>query len=402
MCRNGKGNGAMRIFGRLYGFELKKLWKKKMVRVTLMVMLAVIISGNLSNILITTLTDEEVEVSAYADILERREYARRLTGRYIDDTLIKEMQKAYSDSRSDEQIREDHRKYEAIHSFVASISGYEEVCTVDETALYQMRQDEIMQDLVLGLSLSETEKTLWEEREEKVQKPFVYEFCIGFVMLLGQVNMIGYLWILLCAICLSGFFADEHLRRTDQVILCSRYGKKHVYFAKIAAGVTFSLGSTILFYLIGMLFSIGIYGADGFYASIQLSVWMSSWNISIGEAVCILFLVSLCGVVCCSVLTMMLSELMHSAPAVLSLICGTLIFTLFVNVSPRYRVLSQMYAMLPTKLINEMGFLDNRMIHVFGKYVSNLQAAPVVYLVLAVGFGWIGYVGYGRYQVKGR
>lgn len=391
----------MRIFGRLYGFELKKLWKKKMVRVTLMVMLAVIITGNLSNMMITTLTDEEVEISAYADILEKREYARRLTGRYIDDTLIKEMQRAYGDSRVT-YYEENHRKYEAIYSFVASISDYEDVLTVDEETLYQIRQDEIMQDLVSGFSLSEAEKALWEEREEKVQKPFVYEYSIGFSMLLGQINMIGYLWILLCAICLSGFFADEHLRRTDQVILCSRYGKRQVYFAKIAAGVTFSLSGTLLFFLIGTFFSIGIYGAEGFHAAIQLYIWMSSWSISIGEAVCILFLVSLCGVVCCSAFTMMLSELMRSAPAVLSLICGIMIFTLFVNVPSGYRVLSQMYALIPTKLINEMGFLDNRMIHVFGKYVSNLQAAPVVYLVLAAGFVWIGYVGYGRYQVKGR
>lgn len=221
-------------------------------------------------------------------------------------------------------------------------------------------------------------------------------------MLFGQINMIDYLWILLCAICLSGFFSDEHLRRTDQIVLCSRYGKTPVYLAKMAAGVTLALGGTVLFFAVGTLLALGIYGADGFHASIQLSIWMSSWDISIGEAVCVLFSVSLCGALCCSVITMMLSEILHNAVAVLSLVSGFMIFTFFVNVPPRYGVLSQMYALIPTRLINEIGFLDNRMFHVFGRYFSALQAAPVVYLVLAGWFVGIGYVVYGRYQVKGR
>lgn len=404
-----------------------------MVWVTLFIMLAVLIMGDLSYLMFGT-TDGETETSAYEDIVKSREYARRLSGRCIDDALIKEMQLAYGDmriiyygeeenqtdtgfsmrgsamaiveavddGRSDEQIWEDHRKYNDIYLFVESISGYESVLTVDEEELYQIRQDEIMQDWVSDYSLSEEEEALWKEREEKLQKPFVYEYCIGFCMLFGQINMIDYLWILLCAICLSGFFSDEHLRRTDQIVLCSRYGKTPVYLAKMAAGVTLALGGTVLFFAVGTLLALGIYGADGFHASIQLSIWMSSWDISIGEAVCVLFSVSLCGALCCSVITMMLSEILHNAVAVLSLVSGFMIFTFFVNVPPRYGVLSQMYALIPTRLINEIGFLDNRMFHVFGRYFSALQAAPVVYLVLAGWFVGIGYVVYGRYQVKGR
>lgn len=423
----------MKNFGSLYRFELKKLWEKRMTRITLFVMLAVIVAGNLSQMLITTLTDDEIKVSAYENIVEKREYARRLSGRYIDDDLIKEMQKAYGDSRivfyeniegktgagmsagsvtevviqtddgrSAEQIEEDHRKYEQIYSVVASISDYEDVLTIDAETLYQIRQDEIIQDWISGYLLSEEEENLWREREEKVEKPFEYEYAMGFVMLFGQINMLDYLWILLCAICLSGFFADEHLRRTDQIILCSRYGKEPVFLAKMAAGVTFALGGTILFYATGALLALGIYGTDGFYATLQLYVWMSSWDISIGEAVCILFLVSLCAALACSVFTMILSELMRNAVAVLSLVSGITFLSVFVNVPARYGVLSRLYSLLPTRLLNEWGFTDNRMVRVFGRYFSMLQVAPVVYLVIAAGLGWIGFAGYRRYQVKGR
>ncbi|MCM1154311.1 MAG: hypothetical protein NC314_03305 [Roseburia sp.] len=423
----------MKNFGSLYKFELKKLWGKRMTWVTLLIMLAVIITGNLSQMLITSLTDEEIEISAYEDIVKRREYALALSGRPIDDMLLGEMQKAYGDSqivfyeelagetggglseggvreveiqvedgRSEEQIAEDHRKYDGIYSFAASICDYDKVLTVDAQTLYQIRQEGIIEEWVKGYSLSEMEEKLWIEREERIEKPFIYEYGMGFVMLFGQINTLDYLWILLCAICLSGFFADEHLRRTDQVILCSRYGKEPVYFAKMAAGISFALGGTILFYVTGALLALGIYGTDGFHAALQLYVYMSSWDISIGESVCILFLVSLCGVLACSVLTMILSEILRNATAVLSLVSGVTFLSLFVNVPPESGVLSRLYALLPTKLLHEWGFIDNRMVHVAGKYFHLLQTAPVVYLALAAGLGWIGYEVYKRYQVRGR
>lgn len=190
-----------------------------MVWVTLFIMLAVLIMGDLSYLMFGT-TDGETETSAYEDIVKSREYARRLSGRCIDDALIKEMQLAYGDmriiyygeeenqtdtgfsmrgsamaiveavddGRSDEQIWEDHRKYNDIYLFVESISGYESVLTVDEEELYQIRQDEIMKDWVSDYSLSEEEEALWKEREEKLQKPFVYEYCIDFACYSGRLT----------------------------------------------------------------------------------------------------------------------------------------------------------------------------------------------------------------------
>uniref|UniRef100_UPI00405796EC hypothetical protein n=1 Tax=Acetatifactor sp. TaxID=1872090 RepID=UPI00405796EC len=66
------------------------------------------------------------------------------------------------------------------------------------------------------------------------------------------------------AICLSTVFSEEHARKTDQLILCSRNGRKKLFYAKILAGVTFGVSVAIILFLLAMISTVWVYGGRGF------------------------------------------------------------------------------------------------------------------------------------------
>ena len=82
-------------------------------------------------------------------------------------------------------------------------------------------------------------------------------------------HIVGVLMLLFAAICLSYIFADEHIRRTDQLVFSSVGGKAPVYWAKILAGVTVSVVAATIMTLMTVSLNLGYYGAEGFRMPFQ-------------------------------------------------------------------------------------------------------------------------------------
>lgn len=419
-------------FGILYRFELKKILQRRMVRTTFVILLEILVAMNIADLLFTSYTDGEKKISAFEKIVEERDYARRISGRAIDDTLLSEMQEAYGnsrivsyeeteiehggytirtgsmttsefieDGRTDDEIKEDHKKYKKIYDYVWNVMGPYDILDVNAEELYYNRRI-LLDEYNFEWGLTADECDYWQVKEEEITEPFIYEYCDGFMRMIATANVMNYLWIFLIAICLANAFAEEHLRRTDQTILCSRYGKKPLYLAKLAAGVTFGVAGMVLCYVFDLLLAVSIYGADGLHAALQVGLWMSSWHISVSGALLILFLVSLVAAVFMSILTMFLSEWMKNGVATLGAMTGFTIVTIFANVPTRYRLASQLYRLLPTKLLDRTSFVDNRLFRMFGKYFTGFQVAPVLYVVICILLVLAGYRVYKNYQVGGR
>ncbi|MCB6566793.1 hypothetical protein LI169_17210, partial [Desulfovibrio desulfuricans] len=83
------------------------------------------------------------EISGYERMKIVRQYARNLSGRRIDDTLLKEMQDSYREGAAEGEVR----AYLPIYMFVQDITGADEVSQeIDSEGLYLMRQDSISQN----------------------------------------------------------------------------------------------------------------------------------------------------------------------------------------------------------------------------------------------------------------
>ena len=91
----------MNTIGTLYIYELKKIGNRKVVWIVGLIMLALSIFLSVSD-LVTSSYYGETSVSAYQAMKINRENAEKLSGRTIDDTLLREMQEDCTDENKDQ------------------------------------------------------------------------------------------------------------------------------------------------------------------------------------------------------------------------------------------------------------------------------------------------------------
>lgn len=421
----------MSNFGTMYVFELRKIFKRKIVGITLCVMLVVCIFMGIAETLNTSVyTDGEntVEVSGYEALQKEKENAVSISGMAIDDALLNEVSETYrgvyyyskySDENvstassmvainegetqldMQERIRAQER-FRRIYLYAYQLtSDYNAIHMLDEESLYQARMDYIMSEWE-GQKLTADEMAYWQEKEQNIQKPFVYGYADAWDDFIAELYTMNILLLLAISVCLSGVFSEEHVRKTDQLILCSRLGKKTLYGAKILAGITFGVSCAALMYVASLVSTLVVYGAEGFDVALQLCAPMESWNITVGQAVLLMSLIYFVVAVLYSVIAMFLSEALRSSVAVMGLMTGGMFFTLMFGVSVKYRILSQIYELLPTLIMGMWKFTDYRLVKIFGIYFTNMQIAPILYILFSVILILLGKRIYRNYQVSGR
>ncbi len=410
----------MHNFGVLYIYELKKIWKRRIVWITLLgMMLVMAVMG-----VFTVLTDYQevngVEMRALDAMKQRREYARALTGQAIDEELITKMQEGYISCRVIErenaaensssevtitEIEEDagaeYLAYEEVYEFVENVVGKEAALTITAGQLYQSIEDDMLTSMK-NKYLTEGEMNYWIERVASVEKPIRISYTKGPVKVWISFYTVSILLLLLEAISLANVFAEEHQKKTDQLILCSRHGRSKLYFCKMAAGISFGIVGALLLFLSFAVPVFSVYGVDGLGAAIQIYMPGSPFPFAIGQWILILLGIYLLASIIFSVFTMVGSELFRNGVASMAVMVSGMLLTMMGNVPDHYRVLSQLYDMLPHNVLAVWSTYDTRLVPWFGGYLTNYQATPILYVAVSGVMLWLGYRVYRRFQVSGR
>lgn len=413
----------MKRIGILYSYELKKIASRKIVWIVGIIMILLCAFLSFSDLISSNYYGED-EVSGYEAMKINREYARRFAGRKVDDTLLREMQDSLSkenvgESKSNDSIskgqisittdesQEDEigngiMEYTPIYSYVREITEDNNLALeIDSNELYKVREKLILQNRTDQM-LTEKEMGYWEEKGKQIETPFTYEYTEGWSNLFNYMYTVNYMILLMLAICLSNVFSVEYLRKTDAIILCSQFGKKHLYWAKVLAGITFGVITAILFLGTTVISSICVYGSDGLDAALQIAFPLSSWNISIGKSVLILLAALLIISVLYSIVIMVLSEVLKNSVAVMAIPVGIMILTMMIDIPYQFRTASQIYDLLPTNLLAVWELWDDRLVSLFGKYLTNFQIAPITYLVIIILLIFVGKRIYQKYQIGAR
>lgn len=422
----------MSQLGTLYQYEIKKILKRKMTWIAFVGVVLIIVflcfEPLLDNITMTDAqTGESVRYSKYDMVLERQEQAERLNGRMIDDVLLKEMQAAYVgvqnqeketvmngvvnvseiaiqespfDETEAERRAEQQKQYQAIYNYVREIVGNEKVHTVDAASFYDERREKVA-DYERILYLTEEEKEYW--RGHEAQTPYAYYWDQGPCMMLACFETILALTALMIGMVFSGVFADERMRRTDQLVLCSRHGRGMLYLAKLLAAIT--LGTVATFLVSGItLLSFGVlYGYDkNWNAPLQIYLPSSPFALTMGEAIVILMALLLLAAVLHSVLTLILSVWTRSSVASISLMVVYTLGTMVINVPERLRFLSQALYLMPAKLVRVSALCDIRLVGGAGHYLNCWQAGMLLYPLMILALLLLGDLIYRRWQISGR
>lgn len=403
----------MEQFKTLYRYELKKITGKNLFRITLALFLLLTAALIVMQLTGKSYVDGEVADTHYHMFLVDREHERALSGRAIDQTLLDETMAAYRKIPNPEDrytLTEEYQTYARPYSAIFHLISYwtdtpflEDALAlqVDEDSFYEARLASLKKEWQ-NYFLTGTEQDFWLKKEAEISAPYIYYYHEGYSILSKTFNAFAVFIPLFIAICLSGVFAEEHVRRTDQLLLSSVNGKNTVYLAKILAGVTVSLLSCTLILLTAALLSLGIFGTDGFGMQVQATLYPISYPMSIGESCLILGGVALVLSVLMSVFVMILSEILRGAAAALSVCTGCIILGSMVSMPPQYRVLSQIWDFLPFSFLERVHVFDPRTIPLFGHCFVSWQIVPVLYLLCSVGLAVLGKRVYQRYQVSGR
>lgn len=403
----------MKQFSRLVYFEWKKIWKRKSTWITLgiliifyLVMEGFYFYGS------TYIEGEFLETNVEGTKIDV-ENGRRLSGRKIDDTLLQEMQEAYAQFAGEtdkkymltEAYQKTARPYSILYNTLYYMLWESDInlLTVTEKQLYEARTASLSEKWD-AYKLTDSEKEYWRKKEDQLTKPFTYQYAEGYAYLLSMsgVYRICLLVSFLIAICISAVFTEEHGRKTDQLILCSKLGRRQIYYAKVVAGSLYSLFATAILFLLAMICAFSMYGADGFSASIQTVAAFYSETFTVGQVVLIMTGILFLASILTSVFTMALSEITNSNIAAMSVVIAGIFLARLIEIPYQYRLLSQVWNFIPINLLLFDVFRDVRLVSLFGLKLTAWQFSTILYAVLIILFIAAGKRIYCRCQVKGR
>lgn len=381
----------------IYRFELKKILGHRTVWIMMLGMVFLLFGSIIVDIFFNGTSINGEWMSMYEYNMKKQAASEKLEGRAFDEVLYQDMKKAYTeDMESGEYLA-----YVDVYDLLRTVTGGEQIMLTGMDDFYKKRWEDIETSFV-DLRLSDKEKDYWEVRNSGLSIPITYNRAQAPYEILEAVYTLGALMLLVIASGLPGVFCDEHRMRTDQLTLCSRYGRGKLYLAKIAAGLTFCLVSAFVLAAVTVVPVLIVYGTEGFDAAILIKMVYAISNKSIGEILAGYFLIYFSASLLFGAFAMFFSELTQNGVATVTvMVCGML-FCLTVNIPVSLRLLSQTVALLPNCILAPWSLYEYRLIPFFGGYLTNLQAAPLIYFLLTALFLFLGKRLYNGYQTGGR
>ena len=374
----------------IYKFELKKLFCSRVN------MIAMAASAVLLVLLVVSSIYEARPVS--------REAAVKLNNSKIDEQLIEEMRPIfkYVSGKTVFEVTGEYEKYvpiiDVLDVMITAIDRDIDLTKTQADTLYELRKRVLTQRME-SQGLSDKDKEFWYSLEAQIETPFVYRYHRGPGNLLRAFQALGFFVLFLSAIGLSGSFARETADRMNQLLLCSRYGKKQLYALKLAAGLTWILAEALIVFLSVMIPYVVVYGTEGMGEMLQLVKPLSMLPYSIGNMLAIYFGIYILAAVLYASVTMLLSVLTQNQAATTCGLMGYLLIDLFVELPERFGVLEKIWLLRPNVVLMNSGFSNYRLIHLAGRVFMNYQAAPVLYAFVIIAALLIGRRKYKGLQV---
>lgn len=383
----------------LYRFELKKILAQKLLWILAAAMLlGLAVFGVATEVRPTNSGLPMGEVIAL-----QREGSQELAGQRVDQALLDHLLPLFTDP---EENTEAQLKYNDFFNWLTLILGTahrQEILQTDEARLYEALWHQLAPD-PQAAGLTQEEIAHWtEQAQARLAQPLVYQgYHEGWQTAAHGIEVMVFLEILFLAVVLAPLFPQEHLRRTDQLILSCRFGRGKAYAAKLLAGVTVGVGFTALLLLayLGMLGL--VYGLEG--ANVPaLFTHLFPADLTIGEMVGILFLAALAAAVLVSVAVMLLAELTRNAIAAMAVVLGILLLTTMIYAVPEnLRGLATLWYGIPSNFLCLRGAFRYPLLTLGEASFPTWQVTPVVWLLLALVIALAGRWVYNRYQVGGR
>lgn len=385
----------MNNFTRLYHYEIKKIFNRKLTVIALIVITVFLAGVNISEYIVA-------KKSAVCN-------EDALVGRQMDDSLFDEMRAGIqpnimTDSLGNKEIE----NFTYLDGTYRHLFQYLLMCEGNGYRAYNISgaQLETIFNGVIDTAyktqkLTKNEISYWNAKRADLTIPPLYDKSAGWSNSVVNLYMSNFFILILIGASVSGVFADEYGRKTDAIILSSKQGKGGLSFVKIIAGCSAGLIEAVLVLAINSIVQFILYGPVDANASIQLTYGPSALDMPARKAFLICSGIMLIISVFYSLFTMCISQLSRNTTAPLVLLVLVLIGSMLTP-PDEYRIMAQIASYLPATFPGSWTFADYRLLNIFGLKLNILQAMPVIYIILPIILGIVTCKSYKNAQVKSR
>ena len=383
----------MNNLGTLYRFEVRKILRRKITVIAMIAVSLLMVAINIG------------EYVAGSKIVNKEEQV--LVGRAVDDKMLDEMRAAVEpktvtlDDGTQMAIGMgiNDPAYQPLMEYLRTIAGNIDKAYNMTEADLEKRFGGVIDEIIRDQHLTDSEVDYWQAKRAQSPMPLTYgKIQNGWGDSVCILYVVSILSMISIAATLSGVFSDEAQLHTDALIFSSRNGKKRLMTAKWLAGITVGMLETLVILLVSVGTEFAISGFGGGEASVQFFVGPTAMDMKISTAFWTCSGIMLVIGLLMSAFAMCLSQVFGNSVAV---IASMTVLWLVSMLSPPYswRLISQACSYLPVTFIGSWVFSDYRMVNLFGRLFTILQAAPVVYFILTVILSGLTKASYDRYQV---
>ncbi len=353
----------MRNFFDMVGFEYKKIFQRKGAVIAIAFSFIVVIVSPFINMIGNVYVDGKVMEGKREQMVKERDFARSLSGRRIDETLLSETKEAFSKippvgenewyvdiPEYQQYARPYYEIYEMAYAVYGSDFRLLQGLTQDHMENFYPLYRENASKNINALNIRDKSKDRLTQINDRVKTPFTFDWIGGYDGFMVVMNTIGIFGAFVMGICLAPMFAGEYGIRTDQLLLSTKFGKNKLITAKLFTAVSFCIGLCLALTITNFLGFGMVYGFDGARAPIQLFSTFTIYPLTMWQGAVVVSLCALFSSLLVGGITLLLSSLFKSPFGVITIISLLIYAPMILNVPRQYTLLYTLFRLLPGRM----------------------------------------------------
>ena len=409
--------------GGMIKYEWKKIWKSRLAQLSIIgcgLFLVFCVWSSIMQISATNEKGENFSGMSAVEVMKNTQQKIELTQAKVDE-IVRQYLKYTSDPNTNSESETYHYLSEEVYrtfylpnrdllSLITNIyrelgSGSSMKEVLEENVGKDFREAQIKRDnTYIDLKkeqgrLTSSEANYWKEKMGNLQE-YQYGYHKGWSMILDTLTWPVLIMMIIC-IGIAPIFAGEYQSKCDSLILCMKYGKSKLIFAKTVSGWLYATcvywGITLVYSSVYMIF-LGTQGAD---LPIQLKYPAMSvgYNLTMGEAVGIALLLGYFFTLGIMGITLFMSALLKNTYAVIIVAFLLIIIPTFLSPDTGGYAWSHVLSLLPPK-IADFSFQSYTAYSIGNIVLSWPVMAILINAIVAVICSVLGYIVFRKHQVN--
>lgn len=404
-------------------YEWKKIWKSGLAQLSIIgcgLFLVFCVWSSIMQISATNENGENFSGMSAVEVMKDTQKNIELTQKNVDE-IVRQYLKYTSDPNTNSESETHQYLSEEVYrtfylpnrdllSLITNVyrepgSGSSMKEVLEENVGKDFREAQIKRDnTYIDLKkeqgrLTSSEANYWKEKTGNLQE-YQYGYHKGWSMILDTLTWPVLIMMIIC-IGIAPIFAGEYQSKCDSLILCMKYGKSKLIFAKIVSGWLYATcvywGITLIYSSVYMIF-LGTQGAD---LPIQLKYPAMSvgYNLTMGEAVVIALLLGYFFTLGIMGITLFMSALLKNTYAVIIVAFLLIIIPTFLSPDTGGYAWSHVLSLLPPK-IADFSFQSYTAYSIGNIVLSWPVMAILINAIVAVICSVLGYIVFRKHQVN--